>query len=222
MATSDEAVKKKVQFYCSMKLLTLYEGTVRGKGDEELIKAWAKTVRLHPDFSETDFGTWEGHCGNLWGLQYKLQYEDLSVNFSLIAFLRTITYGIRDVVAVIPFSLDLETYVLRANEWGKETFSTKLLKKGVLVTKNRPMMQGGIPMERLVFNDLNDKLLGAVKLKPPPQLKKKGKAAKKKETVDQDLDLERVRSFIGLDYQKVNFTMADNLIKMFKERGFEV
>ncbi|KAH8650681.1 hypothetical protein BGZ61DRAFT_577847 [Ilyonectria robusta] len=120
MATSDEAVKEKVQFYCSMKLLTLYEGTVRGEGgkgsflyyeenlakmlltekvgqqptlypsrldwsywdeektecpvlgDEELIKAWAKTIRLHPDFSETDFGTWEGYCGDLWGLQYKL------------------------------------------------------------------------------------------------------------------------------------------------------
>ncbi|KAL6406204.1 hypothetical protein AUP68_10372 [Ilyonectria robusta] len=196
-----------------------------------------------------------------------------------------------------------------------------------MVGLDKQQMQGGIPMERLVFDDPNDKpasvpfelrfrdwKLGAVKPKPPPQPKKKGKAAKKKETVDQDLDLERVRSFIGCaimeelgirdlmysegtdevcrkidlshdckhglmpadqrlrtsdlytnlggfspvswksldlkklpdayrivphpavpfgqtfrsttmyrsDHRKVNFTMADNLVKMFKERGFEV
>ncbi|KAH8656357.1 hypothetical protein BGZ61DRAFT_190884 [Ilyonectria robusta] len=79
-----------------------------------------------------------------------------------------------------------------------------------MVGLDKQQMQGGIPMERLVFDDPNDKpasvpfelrfrdwKLGAVKPKPPPQPKKKGKAAKKKETVDQDLDLERVRSFIG-------------------------
>lgn len=199
MATSDEAVKEKAQFYRSTKLLTLYEGTVRGEGgkgsflhydenlakmplidrinqrptlypsrldwshwdekkterpvlgDEDSIKAWAKTVKPHPDFSETDFGTWEGHCGDLWGLQYKLQYQDLSANFGLIAFLRTMTYGIRDVVAVAPFSLDLDTHVLQANNWGKETFSTKLLKEGVLVTKNRPTVSFR-PIRETMFN----------------------------------------------------------------------
>ncbi|KAH7011048.1 hypothetical protein EDB80DRAFT_681051 [Ilyonectria destructans] len=75
-------------------------------------------------------------------------------------------------------------------------------------------MAGGIPRQRLTFDDENDKpdgvsfelrfrdwKLGAFKPKPLPKPKTKGKAAKKKEAVEVgepvDLDLERVKSFIG-------------------------
>ncbi|KAH8659528.1 hypothetical protein BGZ61DRAFT_540100 [Ilyonectria robusta] len=111
MATSDEAVKEKVQFYCNMKLLTLYEGTYGWPGQ-------AVDAGRDPN-GETSF-------------------DDLN-----------------DKPASVPFEL-------RFRDWK----------------------------------------LGAVKLKLPPQLKKKGKAAKKKETVDQDLDLERIRSFIGYAIMK--------------------
>lgn len=199
MATSDEAVKEKAQFYRSAKSVTLYEGTVRGEGgkgsflhyDESLakmplvsrlsqqptfypsrldwthwedkgadrpelgspssIQSWVETVKPHPDFSTKDFGVWKEHCADLWDLLTKLQDDEMSTNFGLIAFLRTMTYGIRDLVAVAPHSLNLDNQSLKTNKWGRKLYSSKLMKEGVLVTKNRPML-GFRPIRETMFN----------------------------------------------------------------------
>jgi hypothetical protein len=61
MATSDEAVKEKAQFYRSTKLLTLYEGTVRGEGGKGSFLHYeenlAKSVALNG-------GSWSSEASN--------------------------------------------------------------------------------------------------------------------------------------------------------------